>query len=88
MNKREQNSMANAYEPGLIATQNPYNTQATRDVAEGKSGVVGNVKAGESVYNPKSKTRTAVDKAVNTRRKAQISQKRERGLDRAKSRLF
>jgi hypothetical protein len=52
------NTAVNAYEPSHSTLSNPYNTQATRDVGAGKSGIVGNAKAGDKVYNPKTTLRS------------------------------
>jgi hypothetical protein len=88
MTKGEQATMANAYEPSHATTANPYNTQAMRDVSSGKSGDVGNAKAGDKVYNPKSNTRKSVQTAVEKRRKATQANQRAGSLDRMKSRIF
>jgi hypothetical protein len=63
-------TQANAYEASNFTTTNPFNTQATRDVASGKSGVVGNSKAGDKVYNPNTKIRNKITKKLEARRKA------------------
>ena len=86
MTKGELDTAANAYTPGLFTKGNPFNTQAVRDVANGKSGVVGNSKGGDAVYNPKSKTRVAVERSVAKRRKEQAKQ--EKSLGRMNTRLF
>jgi hypothetical protein len=88
MTKGEQASLANAYEPSHATSSNPYNTQATRDVSAGKSGDIGNAKAGDKVYNPKSNTRKSVQTAVEKRRKATQANQRAGSLDRMKSRIF
>lgn len=88
MNKAEASSMANAYEPGLFTTGNAFNTQATRDVGGGTSGLIGNEKAGNAVYNPKSNTRTAVSKLIKSRGQKLTESRKAQGLDRAKERLF
>jgi hypothetical protein len=88
MTKGEEASMANAYEPSLFTSTNSFNTQATRDVAGGKGGLVGNAKAGAAVYDPKSNTRTKVAKAIKSRGQKLTSDRKARGLDRAKERLF
>ncbi len=62
-------TMANAYEPSYLTTSSPFNTQATRDVAAGKSGIVGNAKAGDKVYNPKTKVRTKIQQKLDKRNK-------------------
>ena len=84
-NKGELETHANAYTPGLFTSGNAFNTQATRDVANGKSGTIGNTKAGDAVYNPKSKARLAVEKAVSKRIKHQAKQAKH--ADRNASRL-
>jgi hypothetical protein len=63
-------TQANAYEPSNFTKSNPFNTQATRDVASGKSGVIGNAKAGDKVYNPNTKVRTKITKKLAERKKA------------------
>ena len=63
-------TQANAYEPSHFTTSNPFNTQSTRDVAGGKKGIVGNAKAGDKVYNPKTKVRTKIAKKLAERKKA------------------
>ncbi len=88
MTKGEAASMANEYEPSLFTTQNSFNTQATRDVASRKSGVVGNARAGNAVYNPKSNTRTAVSKLIKSRGQKLTASRKARSLDRATERMF
>jgi hypothetical protein len=63
-------TQANAYEPSYFTKSNPFNTQATRDVAGGKKGVIGNARAGDKVYNPKTKVRSKIAKKLAERRKA------------------
>jgi hypothetical protein len=62
-------TQANAYEPSHFTTSNPLNTQSTRDVAGGKSGVIGNSKAGDKVYNPDTSVRKKIVKKLAARRK-------------------
>lgn len=88
MTKGEASSMANAYEPSLFTSQNSFNTQSTRDVASGKKGTVGNVKAGDSVYNPKSSTRKRVSKSIRSRGQKLTASRKATTLDRATERMF
>lgn len=62
-------SLTNAYEPSHSTLSSPYNTQATRDVCAGKSGLIGNAKAGDKVYDPNSKVRKAISKKMAARNK-------------------
>jgi hypothetical protein len=86
--KGEQATMANAYEPSISPTASPFDTQATRDVASQKSGIIGNAGGGDAVYNPKSKLRTKLQSSLDKRRKANEANKKSNLLDRAKERLF
>ena len=63
-------SAANAYEPSFHTISNPFNTQATRDVAQGKPGIIGNAKAGDKVYNPNTKVRNAITQRLEKRFKS------------------
>jgi hypothetical protein len=76
MTKGDLNTLANPYEAGLFTKQNPFNTQATRDVAAGKSGIVGNTKAGDKVYNPKTPVRTKVGAKLKARRKEMLKERK------------
>jgi hypothetical protein len=59
-----------------------------RDVAGGKSGDIGNAKAGDKVYNPKSNTRKSVQGAMEKQRKAEKSNNRPGSLSGMKPRIF
>jgi len=66
-------TQANAYEASHFTKSNPFNTQSTRDVASGKSGVIGNAKAGDKVYNPDTAIRKKIVKKLAERRKEMIA---------------
>ena len=71
-------SAANAYEPSHSTLSSPYNTQAMRDVSGGKSGIVGNVKAGDKVYNPETPIRNKIAQKLEKRHK-QMAKERKLG---------
>jgi hypothetical protein len=67
---------ANAYEPSYATLSSPYNTQATREVAAGKSGIVGNTKAGDKVYNPDTAVRKKISQKIKQRHKRFIKEQK------------
>lgn len=70
---------ANPYESSYATLSNPYNTQATRDVAAGKSGIVGNTKAGDKVYNPNTKVRNKIGDRLKKRHKELQKERTQNG---------
>ena len=76
--------MANPYEPSHKTISEPFNTQATRDVIQGKSGVVGDTNAGDAVYNPNTKTKQKVKNQLMLNRQRKASGI----LDRQVNRIF
>jgi hypothetical protein len=60
---------ANPYEASNNTLGDPFNTQATRDVSAGKSGLVGNAKAGDKVYNPDTSIRKKIGEKLKKRHK-------------------
>jgi hypothetical protein len=67
---------ANAYEPSYATLSSPYNTQATRDVSAGKSGIVGNTKAGDKVYNPNTAVRKKISQKIKKRYKSFVKEQK------------
>jgi hypothetical protein len=81
--KAEASIIANPYEASQSTIAAPYNTAATRANSAGQSGIIGNTKAGDKVYNPKTAVREKVQKRMTARR----NQKRQTVLTRAKERI-
>jgi hypothetical protein len=81
--KVEQSIIANPYEASAGTIDAPYNTAATRAVSAGESGDIGNKKAGDKVYNPKTTIRNKIQQRMVARR----NQKRQNVLSRSKERI-
>jgi len=81
MTKSEEATMANPYMASLFTHQNPYNTQATRDVAdrERKGGLVGSFESADAVYNPKSEIRNLISKKIKAREKQERNAPKQEG---------
>jgi hypothetical protein len=81
--KVEQSIIANPYEASAGTIDAPYNTAATRANSAGDSGDIGNKKAGDKVYNPKTTIRNKIQQRMVARR----NQKRQNVLSRSKERI-
>jgi hypothetical protein len=81
--KAEASIIANPYEASHSTIEAPYNTAATRAVSGGQSGIIGNTKAGDKVYNPKTTIRNKIQQRMTARR----NQKRQTILTRSKERI-
>jgi hypothetical protein len=81
--KVEQAIIANPYEASAGTIDAPFNTAATRANSGGESGDIGNQKAGDKVYNPKTTIRNKIQQRMVARR----NQKRQNVLSRSKERI-